>query len=197
MKARYLLLTLAFASFAAADDARLFQFHNADLKMILQEARAALATSTAPQDVPANLKDRTYGKQVTLTEASVTDLSEFEGLPVGQARHFAGLYTLDGRNFPEPSSLDTREIAKTMRGLMTSATWRADPDRIRCSGAGLVVLNVKKDQMSFTYNLLASTYTFRRLRLGQLVSVEATISGVSVKDGDVDVFGIIKQVQAP
>lgn len=195
MKARYLLLALAFAGSALADGARLVE--NIDLRTITQEITAALKTSAAPQDVAASLKSRTYGKQISVAGASVTDLREMDALPVATARQFTGVYSLAGRSYPEASSLDAQRIAETLRGFMTHATWRPDPERIRCSGAGLVVLNLRQDQTTVTYNLLTSTYTFRRLRLGQLVSVEATISGLSMKDGHLDVFGIIREIGEP
>ncbi|RPJ64323.1 MAG: hypothetical protein EHM23_00710 [Acidobacteria bacterium] len=194
MKTRYLLLNLAFVCSALADGTR--GFETTDLQTILQEARTALKTS-APQDVAANLKIRTYGKQFTVTEAGIRALSEMDDLPLAVAGHFAGLYTLDGNKHPDPSALDPQRVAATLKGLMTHATWRADPEKIGCSGAGLVVLNVKEDRTKLTYNLLATTYTFRRLRLGQLVSLEATISGVSLENGRLEVFGIIRQVEAP
>ncbi|RPJ53328.1 MAG: hypothetical protein EHM23_31165 [Acidobacteria bacterium] len=195
MKARYLFLTLAFACCALADEPQVL--NDADLQTIAQEATAALKTSAAPQDVAANLRSRTYGKQVTVTGAGVTDLRDIDAFPVTSARPFTGVYTLGGKSYPDPSSMDGRRIAEVLHGFMSYATWGAEPERIRCSGAGLVVLNVKTDQKTFTYNLLATTYTFRRLRLGQRVSLEATISGVSIKNGNLDIFGVIKQVREP
>ncbi len=195
MKVRYLLLALTFAGSALADGARLVE--NVDLKAIIQEATTALKTSATPQDVAATLKSRTYGKQISVTGASVTDLREMDMFSVTTARQFTGVYTLAGKSYPEPSSLDAQRIAETLRELMAHATWRPDPERIGCSGAGLVILNLKQDQTTVTYNLLTSTYTFRRLRLGQLVSVEATISGVSMTDGRLDVFGVIKHIDEP
>jgi hypothetical protein len=194
MKARYLLVTLAFVFSALADDPRL---SDADLKTFAREATAALKASAAAQDVAATLRNRTYGKRITVTEASITDLREMDAFPVNSARPFTGVYSLGGESYPDPSGMDERRVAEALHDYMTHATWRADPERIRCSGAGLVVLSVKKDQKLLTYNLLATTYTLRQLRLGQLVSVEAMISGVSMKDGRLDVFGVIKQVQEP
>ncbi|MFB3902812.1 MAG: hypothetical protein ACE15E_05110 [Acidobacteriota bacterium] len=192
MRLRYLLFFVVLAPSVWADGAG----DNLDLKAIIQEAAAALKTSSAPEEVAATLKSRTYGKQIAVAGANVTDLRDMDVLPVSAARQFSGLYTLGGRSYPEPSSLSAQRIAETLRGLMSFAIWKPDSERIGCSGAGLVVLTVKQDHMTLTYHLLASTYTARRLRLGQLVSLEVTISGVSMANGP-EVFGVLQHVDEP
>ncbi len=49
--------------------------------------------------------------------------------------------------------------------------------------------------MTCSYNLLASSFNLRRLRLGQLVSLEVTISGLRFEKGHLQIFGVLKQIQ--
>jgi hypothetical protein len=195
MAARYLLSSVVFACSVLAGGAQAIDI--ADLKTIVGEATVALKSPVSPRQVAEDLRSRTYRKQIRLTDVCVTELRDLDVLAITAARRFAGLYTLDGQDYPDPSSLDAQRVADDLRRIMRHATWRPHPDRISCSGAGLVVLALKRDGMTFTYSLLASTYTFRRLRFGQLVSVEATISGVSMKEGHLEIFGAITQVQEP
>jgi len=195
MKARYLLLTLTFTCFALPVDA--LQSDTVDFNAITQQVQAAQKASVNPQDILAKLKSETYGKRLTIADANITELNELDSLPLTEARHFAGLYTLEGTNSPEPSSLDTTRIANDLHRVMTQATWRAEPETIGCSGAGLAVLSEKINGLTCTYTLLTSTYKLRRLRLGQQVSLDVTLSGLSIENGNIDAFGFIWQIQEP
>jgi hypothetical protein len=174
-----------------------WQSDTVDLKTIMLEVQAAQTASVNPQEILAKLKSQTYGKRVTISDANVTELNELDTLPLTEARYFAGLYTLEGTNSPEPSSLDTTRIANELYRLMNQQTWKADSETIACSGTGLTILNQKSEGLACTYRLLTSRYKVRRLRLGQRVSLDATLCGLSIESGKIEAYGFIRQVQTP
>ncbi len=194
MKAGYMSLFLAFVCPVLADDPKQPDCP-LDISQIVQEVTAAAAISADRHDLVTALRNRTYGKQIVLTEATVIGLNETDSFSVSQARPFAGLYSLEGSSQPEPSTLDAKRIAETLRGVMAHADCRADLETIRCSGAGLVILSHRENAMTCSYNLLASRFNLRRLRLGQLVSLEVTISGLRFEKGHLQIFGVLKQIQ--
>jgi hypothetical protein len=131
MRARYLILTLAFTCPVPAEDPRPLEV--TDLQLLVNEVAVSLKTPGSTNGVAA-LKDKTCGKRLILTDASITEINETDALPLSEARNFAGLYTIDGSSHPDRSTLDAKLVAEALRGLMTRADWQPDAETIRCSG---------------------------------------------------------------
>ncbi len=193
MKACCLLLNVAFLCPVFAEDPRQPE-GTADIANILQEI-STVAPSVGRQDLADALRRRTYGKRVLVTDATVTRLDETNTYPLDKARSFAGLYVLHGASYPEPSSLGPKDIIQVLRTLMGRVNCQGDLEAISCSGVGLLIVNQRKNSGTYTYTLLASNFHLRQLRLGQLVCLEATASGLSLEQGRLEVFGVLKRIQ--
>jgi hypothetical protein len=89
----------------------------------VRQATTAPKAADGAVDVAA-LTEIIHWRRLTLTSGNVTEIDDSEAPPLDEAKHFAGLYSIEGSNHPEPSSLDAQRVAETLRGLMARANWQ-------------------------------------------------------------------------